>query len=70
VVVAVLNAGIDASGPRGPEAVTDPALAEGRHARRGRPVRRIASVQSVREIEVLHLDRVACGGYPRAGLRG
>jgi hypothetical protein len=41
VVVAVLDAGADASGPHGPQAVADPALAEGCHARGG-PVRRIA----------------------------
>src|SRR5918994_1239424 len=64
VVVTVLNARTDAAGPRGPQAVADPALAEGRNARRG-PVRRIASVEGVREIEVLDLDRVACCGYPR-----
>jgi hypothetical protein len=33
VVVAVLDARADASGPRGPEAVADPAPAEGGHAR-------------------------------------
>jgi hypothetical protein len=33
VVVAVLDAGADASGPRGPQAVADPALAEGCNAR-------------------------------------
>jgi hypothetical protein len=32
VVVTVLDAGADASGPRGPQAVADPALAEGGHA--------------------------------------
>src|SRR5215204_4534269 len=64
VVVTVLDAGADASGPRGPQAVADPALAEGGHPR-GRPVRGIARVQSVCEIEVLNLDRIACGGYPR-----
>src|SRR5215211_1120659 len=64
VVVAVLDAGADAAGPRGPQAVADPALAEGRHPR-GRPVRGIAGVQSVREVVVLNLDRVASGGYPR-----
>src|SRR5215213_8477535 len=65
VVVAVLDASADPPGPRGPEAVADPALSEGGHARRGRPVRGIASVEGVREIEVLHLDRVSTGGYPR-----
>jgi hypothetical protein len=40
-VVAVLDAGADTPGPRGPEAITDPALAEGCHAR-GRSVRGIA----------------------------
>ena len=46
VVVAILDAGADASGPLGPQAVADPALAEGRYARRGRPVRGIVGVQS------------------------
>src|SRR5215203_7554470 len=64
VVVTVLDTGTDASRPRGPQAVADPALAEGCHAR-GRPVRGIARVEGVREIEVLNLDRVASGGYPR-----
>ena len=41
VVVAVLDAGADASCLRGPQAVADPALAEGCHAR-GRPVRGIS----------------------------
>src|SRR5215211_4558304 len=65
MVVAVLDARADASGPRGPQAVADPALAEGGHARRSRPVRGIAGVQRVSEIEVLNLDRVAASGYPR-----
>ena len=64
VVVTVLDAGADAPGPRGPEAVADPALAEGGHAC-GRPVRGIAGVESIGEIVVVHLDRVAAGGYPR-----
>src|SRR5215203_2283139 len=67
VVVAVLDAGIDAPGLRGPQAVADPALAERCHAC-GRPVRGISGVEGVREIEVLHLDRVACGGYPRENI--
>src|SRR5829696_9745976 len=64
VVVAVLDARVDASGPRGPEAVADPALAEGGHARRGRPVRGISGVEGVSEVEVLNLDCVAASGYP------
>src|SRR5215203_1944626 len=64
VVVSVLDARAEAAGPRGPQAVSDPAFAEGGHAR-GRPVRGIACVEGVREIEVLYLDRVASGGYPR-----
>src|SRR5215203_3357348 len=67
VVVTVLDARADASGPRGPQAVADPALAEGRHPRGG-TVRRITGVQSVREIVVLHLDRVPTGGYPRENI--
>ena len=46
------------------QAVADPALAEGGHAR-GEPVGGIAGVESIREIEVLNLDRVAGSGYPR-----
>src|SRR5215212_1160784 len=65
MVVAVLDAGTDTVGPRGPQAVADPALAEGCHARRGRPVGGIAGVEGVSEIVVLYLDRVAGGGYPR-----
>jgi hypothetical protein len=38
VVEAVLDAGVDTATPRGPQAVADPALPEGCHARRGRPV--------------------------------
>jgi hypothetical protein len=64
VVVAVLDARADASGPHGPQAVADPALAEGGPAR-GRPVRGMAGVECVREVVVLHLDRIATGGYPR-----
>src|SRR5215217_7879688 len=64
VVIAVLDARADPSGPRGPETVADPALAEGRHTR-GRSVGGISGVQSVREIVVLDFDRVAAGGYPR-----
>ena len=41
VIVTVLDARADASGPRGPETVADPALAEGGHAC-GRAVRGIA----------------------------
>jgi hypothetical protein len=63
VLVAILDAGVDTASPRGPQAVADPALAEGCHAR-CRPVGGIASVQSVREVEVLNLDRVAASGYP------
>jgi len=61
VVVAVVDTRADASGPRDPEAVSDPAPPEGCHAR-GRPVRGITGVESVREIGVLKLNRVACGG--------
>src|SRR5215218_7588133 len=64
VVVAVLDARADASGPRRPQAVADPALADGCHPR-CRPVRGIACVEGVREVGVLNLDRVATGGYPR-----
>src|SRR5829696_537753 len=64
VVVTVLDARTDASGLRGPQAVADPTLAEGGHPR-GPPIRGIAGVESVREIEVLNLDRVPAGGYPR-----
>jgi len=67
VVVAVLDAGMDASGPRGPQAVADPALAEGRNARE-RSVRGIAGVEGVGEIEVLNLDRVTACGYPRENI--
>ncbi len=68
MVVTVLDAGADTSGSRRPEAVADPALAEGCHPR-GLPVGGIASVESVREIGVLDLDGVACGGYPREEVR-
>jgi integrase len=44
VVVTVLDARADASRPRGPVAVADPALAEGRHAR-GEKLRAGASYQ-------------------------
>jgi hypothetical protein len=64
VIVAILDARTDTAGLRGPEAVSDPALAEGGHPR-ARFVRGIAGVEGVREIEVLDLDRVAGGGYPR-----
>src|SRR5215203_5540707 len=64
VVVTVLDARADASGPRGPAAEADPALAEGGHPS-GRAIRGIARVEGVREIEVLDLDCVATGGYPR-----
>ena|SRR5215211_1815936 len=64
VVVAILNAGVDTATPRGPEAVADPALAEGCHAR-GRPIQGITGVESIRVIEVLNLDGVAASGYPR-----
>jgi hypothetical protein len=64
VVVTVLDAGADTTGPRGPQAVADPALAEGGHPG-GRAVRRIAGVEGVGEIVVLDLDRVPSGGYPR-----
>src|SRR5215211_5830750 len=64
VVVAVLDAGADASAPRGPQAVADPALPEGRHAS-GRAGGGIACVEGVGEIEVLNLDGVAASGYPR-----
>src|SRR4051812_30214579 len=74
VVVAVLDigvdAGVDAAGPRRPQVVANPALPEGGNARRGGPVRGIASVQSVREIGVLDLDRVAAGGYAREDVPG
>jgi Phage integrase family len=64
VVVTVLDARADASGLRGPQTVADPALAEGGHPS-GRPVCGIARVEGVYEIEILDLDRVACGGYRR-----
>jgi hypothetical protein len=64
VVVAVLDAGADAPGPRRPQPVSDPALPEGRHLR-CRAVRRISCVEGVGEIEVLDLDRVTACGYPR-----
>jgi hypothetical protein len=63
MVVAILDAGVDTAGPRGPEAIADPALAEGGHARRGRPVGGIAGIESIGEIRVLNLDRVAASGY-------
>jgi len=63
VVLAILEAGADTAAPRSPEAIVDPALAEGCRAR-GRPVQGIVSVEGVREIEVLNLDGVAGGGYP------
>jgi hypothetical protein len=64
VVVAILDAWADAAGPGGPEAVADPALAEGCHAR-GRAVQGIADIESICEIGILNLDRVAASGYPR-----
>src|SRR5215204_4706319 len=64
VVVAILDAGADASGSRGPQTVADPALAEACNAR-GRPVRGISCVEGVSEIGVLNLYRVAASGYPR-----
>jgi hypothetical protein len=67
VVVAVLHARADAPGPRGPQAVADPALAEGRHPR-GWPVRGIVGKEGVGEIVVLDLDCVARGGYPRKNI--
>src|SRR5215207_6442150 len=63
VVVAILDAGVDTATPGSPEAVADPALAEGGHAR-GRPVRGIAGVEGVSEVEVLNLDGVAASSYP------
>ena len=65
MVVAVLDTGADSSRPRSPQTVTDPAFTEGSHAGGGRPVGGIACVEGVREIVVLNLDRVSCGGYPR-----
>jgi DNA-binding Xre family transcriptional regulator len=54
VVVAVLDARADASGPQSPHPIADPALAEGGNTRRGRAVRAISGVECVREIEVLN----------------
>src|SRR5829696_8325013 len=67
VVVTVLDAGADAPGLRGPATVANPALTERCHPSR-RPVRGISGVEGISEIEVLDLDRVACGGYPRENI--
>jgi hypothetical protein len=64
VVVAILDAGADTAGPRGPEAIADPALAEGCHER-GRSDGGIAGVEGVSEVEVFRLERVDASGYPR-----
>jgi integrase len=55
VVVTVLDTGTDAPGTQSPQAVADPALAEGCHPS-GRPVCGIASIESVRGL----IPRNAC----------
>jgi hypothetical protein len=73
VIVTILDAGAYAAGPRGPQPVSDPALAEGRNAS-GRLVRGLAGVESVGEIVVLDLYAKLAGrrattkgySYPRS----
>jgi integrase len=55
VLVTVLDAGADAPGTQSPQAVADPALAEGCHPS-GRPVCGIAGIESVRGL----IPRNAC----------
>jgi hypothetical protein len=64
-VVAVLDAGAGAVGPRGPEAVADPTLPEGRNAR-GRPIQGIAREVGVGEIVVLDLYPMLAGRHAMA----
>src|SRR5215207_3512267 len=56
---------VQPSAPACPQPIADPALPEGCHARRGGPVGGIVSVEGVREVGVLNLDRVAASGYCR-----